>query len=129
MALPGLTSPMSSPGNPAAFRSSHRCHRLRRSHRRWLVVWAEAGADLNLGGSFHRSRIRLISSQVSTIAPAWTGRWTKSRRLGVAWEMLGRVQPARLITHRLPLDQAHHAYLLLDQCPQQALQVLLTYEP
>jgi threonine dehydrogenase-like Zn-dependent dehydrogenase len=38
------------------------------------------------------------------------------------------VRPARLITHRIPLIQAHHAYMLLDQCPQEALQVLLTYE-
>jgi 2-desacetyl-2-hydroxyethyl bacteriochlorophyllide A dehydrogenase len=89
--------------------------------------YGQKRADLNLGGAFHRSRIRLISSQVSTIAPAWTGRWSKSRRLRVAWEMLERVQPTRLITHRLPLDQAHHAYMLLDQCPQEALQVLLTY--
>jgi threonine dehydrogenase-like Zn-dependent dehydrogenase len=91
--------------------------------------YGQKRANLNLGGSFHRSRIRLISSQVSTIAPAWTGRWTKSRRLGVAWEMLERVRPAHLITHRLPLDQAHHAYMLLDQHPQETLQVLLTYEP
>jgi 2-desacetyl-2-hydroxyethyl bacteriochlorophyllide A dehydrogenase len=85
-------------------------------------------ADLDLGGRFHRSRIRLISSQVSTIAPAWTGRWTKARRLQVAWQMLERVRPARLITHRMPFIQAPHAYMLLDQYPQEALQVLLTYE-
>jgi 2-desacetyl-2-hydroxyethyl bacteriochlorophyllide A dehydrogenase len=91
--------------------------------------YGQKRADLNLGGSFHRSRIRLISSQVSTIAPAWTGRWTKSRRLQVAWEMLERVRPARLITHRFPLVQAHQAYMLLDQSPQEALQVLMTYEP
>jgi 2-desacetyl-2-hydroxyethyl bacteriochlorophyllide A dehydrogenase len=90
--------------------------------------YGQKQTELNLGGRFHRSRIRLISSQVSTIAPAWTGRWTKSRRLKVAWQMLERVRPARLITHRIPLIQAHHAYMLLDQCPQEALQVLLTYE-
>jgi 2-desacetyl-2-hydroxyethyl bacteriochlorophyllide A dehydrogenase len=85
-------------------------------------------ADLDLGGRFHRSRIRLISSQVSTIAPAWTGRWTKARRLQVAWRMLERVRPARLITHRMPFIQAPHAYMLLDRYPQEAMQVLLTYE-
>lgn len=30
-------------------------------------------ATLNLGGSFHRSRIRMISSQVSTIGPEFAG--------------------------------------------------------
>jgi 2-desacetyl-2-hydroxyethyl bacteriochlorophyllide A dehydrogenase len=85
-------------------------------------------ADLDLGGRFHRSRIRLISSQVSTIAPAWTGRWSKARRLQMAWQMLECVRPARLITHHLPFSQAHRAYELLDRDPQDALQILLTYE-
>jgi threonine dehydrogenase-like Zn-dependent dehydrogenase len=84
--------------------------------------------DLNLGGRFHRSRIRLISSQVSTLAPEWTGRWSKARRLQVAWCMLEQVRPARLITHRFPLTQAAQAYALLDQHPEEAIQVLLTYE-
>jgi 2-desacetyl-2-hydroxyethyl bacteriochlorophyllide A dehydrogenase len=84
-------------------------------------------ADLDLGGRFHRSRIRLISSQVSSIAPEWSGRWNKSRRLHVAWQMLQDVRPAHLITHRFPLEQAHQAYALLDQHPEEAIQVLFTY--
>jgi len=75
-----------------------------------------------------RSRMRLISSQVSTLAPEWTGRWSKARRLQVAWWMLEQVQPAHLITHRFPLTQAAQAYAMLDQHPEEALQVLLTYE-
>jgi threonine dehydrogenase-like Zn-dependent dehydrogenase len=89
--------------------------------------YGQKRADLNLGGRFHRSRIRLIGSQVSTIAPEWSGRWTKARRLDVAWEMLQHVRPARLITHRFPLEQAGQAYALLDQRPEEAIQVLLTY--
>jgi threonine dehydrogenase-like Zn-dependent dehydrogenase len=85
-------------------------------------------ADLNLGGPFHRSRIRLISSQVSSIGPEWGGRWTKARRLQVAWQMLQSVRPAALITHHFPLEQAGQAYALLDQHPEEAIQVLLTYE-
>ena len=85
-------------------------------------------ADVDLGGRFHRSRIRLISSQVSTLAPEWTGRWTKARRLQVAWRMLEQINPARLITHRFPLLQAAAAYAVLDQHPEEAMQVLLTYE-
>jgi 2-desacetyl-2-hydroxyethyl bacteriochlorophyllide A dehydrogenase len=90
--------------------------------------YGQKRADLNLGGRFHRSRIRLISSQVSTIAPEWGGRWTKARRLHVAWEMLQHVRPAHLITHRFPLEQAGQAYALLDQHPEEAIQVLFTYE-
>lgn len=83
--------------------------------------------DLDLGGRFHRSRLRLISSQVSTIAPEWRGRWTKSRRLDVAWRMIQKVRPARLITHRFSITQAAQAYALLDQHPEKAIQVMLTY--
>jgi 2-desacetyl-2-hydroxyethyl bacteriochlorophyllide A dehydrogenase len=90
--------------------------------------YGQKQAPLNLGGRFHRSRIHLISSQVSTIAPQWTGRWTKPRRLQVAWQMLQQVRPAQLITHRFPIAEAAAAYALLDQHPEDALQVLLTYE-
>jgi threonine dehydrogenase-like Zn-dependent dehydrogenase len=90
--------------------------------------YGQKRADLNLGGRFHRSRMRLISSQVSTLAPEWGGRWTKQRRLQVAWEMLQQLRPAPLITHRFPMAQASQAYALLDQHADSVLQVLLTYE-
>jgi len=83
--------------------------------------------DLNLGGRFHRSRMRLISSQVSTVAPELSGRWSKFRRYHLAWRMLQEMAPALLITHRFPLAQAAQAYALLDQNPAEALQVILTY--
>jgi threonine dehydrogenase-like Zn-dependent dehydrogenase len=83
---------------------------------------------VQLGGRFHRSRIRLMSSQVSTIAPELSGRWSTSRRLHVAWQMLQQVRPASLITHRVPFAQAAEAYALLDQHPGEAIQVMLTYE-
>ena len=79
------------------------------------------------GSSIHRSRIRLISSQVSTLTPALNGRWTKARRLNVAWRMIRQVQPGQLITHRFPITQAEQAYALLDEQPQEAIQILLTY--
>lgn len=84
-------------------------------------------ADLNLGGRFHRSRMRLISSQVSTIAPELSGRWSKFRRYLLAWRMLQEIDPTPLITHRFPLAQAAQAYELLDKNPAEALQVILTY--
>jgi 2-desacetyl-2-hydroxyethyl bacteriochlorophyllide A dehydrogenase len=89
--------------------------------------YGQKRADVDLGGRFHRSRVRLISSQVSTIAPEWSGRWTKSRRLDLAWQMLQQVKPAQLITHRFPIRQASQAYVLLDQHPEKAIQVMLTY--
>jgi 2-desacetyl-2-hydroxyethyl bacteriochlorophyllide A dehydrogenase len=84
-------------------------------------------ADLNLGGRFHRSRMRLISSQVSTLAPELSGRWSKFRRYLLAWRMLQEIDPTPLITHRFPLTEAARAFKLLDQNPGEALQVILTY--
>ena len=89
--------------------------------------YGQKRADLDLGGRFHRSRVRLISSQVSTIAPEWSGRWNKPRRLDLAWRMLQKVKPAQLITHRFPIAQASQAYALLDQHPDKAIQVMLEY--
>lgn len=86
-------------------------------------------ASLDLGSRFHRSRIRLISSQVSTLAPEWSGRWSKARRLEVAWESIRRLRPSRLITHRLPLAEAAAAYTLLDRRPEEAIQVILEHGP
>ena len=85
-------------------------------------------ATLDLGTGFHRNRIRFISSQVSTLAPEFTGRWSKTRRLNVAWEMVRRIKPAEFISHRFDIQQAGEAYELLDERPGETLQVVLTYE-
>jgi 2-desacetyl-2-hydroxyethyl bacteriochlorophyllide A dehydrogenase len=85
-------------------------------------------AEINLGGSFHRSRMRIISSQVSTLSPALTGRWTTVRRMQVALRKLSELRTADLITHRFPVSQAAQAYDMLDRSPEKAIQVLLTYE-
>jgi len=84
-------------------------------------------AEADLGGFFHRNRVDISSSQVSTLAPALRGRWTKARRLGVAWERLREVATERLVTHRIDFESAPEAYRLLDDGPKNALQVLLTY--
>ena len=90
--------------------------------------YGQKRASLNLGGRFHRNRIRLISSQVSSIAPELSGRWDKARRFNLTWEMIRRIQPGQLITHRLPIDQAAQAYQLLTEAPDETLQVIFTYE-
>lgn len=90
--------------------------------------YGEKKAPVDLGGSFHRSRIRLISSQVSTIAPELCGRWDKARRFGVAWEALKRIQPQKWITHRFPVEEADKAYRLLDERTQETIQVIFDYK-
>ena len=85
-------------------------------------------AEVNLGESFHRNRISLVSSQVSTVAPGLSGRWNKARRFNLAWDAIKRCQPEQFITHKLPLADCEEAYALLDNDPQQAVQVVFEYE-
>jgi len=89
--------------------------------------YGEKKSEINLGGSFHRSRIKLISSQVSTISPELSGRWDKARRHQVTWEALKRIKPEKWITHRFSLSDASKAYQLLDENPQETIQVLFTH--
>jgi 2-desacetyl-2-hydroxyethyl bacteriochlorophyllide A dehydrogenase len=82
---------------------------------------------LDLGGDFHRDRVSVESSQVSTLAPDLRGRWTKARRTEVALAHLASLPVQSLVTHRVPIEDAPEAYRLIDDHPDEALQVLLTY--
>jgi 2-desacetyl-2-hydroxyethyl bacteriochlorophyllide A dehydrogenase len=84
-------------------------------------------ASVDLGGRFHRNRIRITSSQVSTLDPVLTGRWTKARRLDTALQMAARLRPARFITHRFGLDQAQAAYEQIARRPEETLQVIFAF--
>lgn len=85
-------------------------------------------AALELGGRFHRQRIRLISSQVSTVTPALSARWSKHRRFDVAWGMIRRIRPARFITHQIPFFQVKEAFELIEKNPASTIQVVLEYD-
>lgn len=84
-------------------------------------------AAVDFGGRFHRNRIEIVSSQVSTIAPELRGRWDKTRRFETALRWLERIRPDRLISHRIPFSAANEAYERLDNQPESTLQVVLTY--
>jgi 2-desacetyl-2-hydroxyethyl bacteriochlorophyllide A dehydrogenase len=113
-------------GNPAALGTAITCCGF--SSRVVVGSWyGEKRASLDLGGAFHRDRIRLISSQVSTIAPELSGRWSKVRRMDAAWGRLRDLQPASWVTRRFPLEQAAEAYRLLDQDPGRELQIVLVH--
>lgn len=89
--------------------------------------YGEKRAEIDLGGTFHRSRIKLISSQVSTLAPDLSGRWNKARRFNAAWKALGRIKPEKWITHHFRIEEANEAYRLLDENPQETIQIVFDY--
>ncbi len=115
-------------GNPSALNDA--IAHTRFSGRVVIGSWyGEKLAPIDLGGAFHRSRIKLISSQVSTIAPELSARWDKPRRFAVAWDALRRIQPEKWITHRFPLEKAAQAYQLIDENPRETMQVIFEHHP
>lgn len=113
-------------GNPAALRAAIQVTGF--DGRLVIGSWyGEKPATLDLGGHFHRSRMQLISSQVSTIDPELSGRWSKERRFAAAWDVLRRLDTGPFVTHRFPITEAADAYRLIDQRAEETIQVLLTY--
>jgi 2-desacetyl-2-hydroxyethyl bacteriochlorophyllide A dehydrogenase len=84
-------------------------------------------AALDFGGRFHRQRIRLISSQVSTLPAHAAPRWDKVRRREAAWDLIRSIKPSRFITHEIVVERAAEAYELLDRRPEDVLQVVFSY--
>jgi threonine dehydrogenase-like Zn-dependent dehydrogenase len=94
-----------------------------------VVSWyGTKPVSLSLGGHFHRGRVRLRSSQVGRLDPALAPRWDHARRLALAVDLLPTLQLAEIISHRIPFAQAPAAYRLLDERPDETVQVVLTYQ-
>jgi 2-desacetyl-2-hydroxyethyl bacteriochlorophyllide A dehydrogenase len=84
--------------------------------------------ELDLGGRFHRGRVRLRSSQVGRLAPEAGPRWDHGRRWAAVMRLLAELPLAELISHRLPLARAAEAYRLVDERGGETGQVVLSYE-
>jgi threonine dehydrogenase-like Zn-dependent dehydrogenase len=67
-------------------------------------------AALPLGGAFHRRRLTIRSTQVSTIPATLAGRWTLERRRAVAAGLLSELPLAVLATHTFPLAAVADAF-------------------
>jgi 2-desacetyl-2-hydroxyethyl bacteriochlorophyllide A dehydrogenase len=96
-----------------------------------VVVCSWYGAKpvpLDLGGRFHRGRVRVISSQVGRIDPSLAPRWDRERRLALAIELLGTLTLAELITHRFAFTRAAEAYARLDTDAGTTVQTVLVYD-
>lgn len=85
-------------------------------------------AAINLGGDFHRNRLKIISSQVSSISPEHSAKWSKEKRLAKALSYLEKLNVEKFVTHRFSFFDAAKAYSLIDKEAGKALQVILTYE-
>lgn len=68
---------------------------------------------LDLGGWFHRGRIRIVSSQVSHLPPLGPS-WSVRRRRELTWSLLRDLPLESLVSDRFPLARAAEAYARLD---------------
>ena len=85
-------------------------------------------AKVELGGLAHRNRLQFITSQVSTIAPDLTGRWDKTRRISLVWDMLKNIKPSKFISHSADIQDAPEFYKRINDGEKGILQVIFKYE-
>ncbi|MDM8532663.1 hypothetical protein QUF63_15950 [Anaerolineales bacterium HSG25] len=113
-------------GQPSALNLAVNCARFGGR----IVVGSWYGnkpVTLDLGSRFHRQRLQIMSSQVSTLSPHLSGRWSKERRLNWAWLMVEEHEPSDLISHRFSIEEAVKAYKALRKFKATAVQIVLTY--
>jgi 2-desacetyl-2-hydroxyethyl bacteriochlorophyllide A dehydrogenase len=84
-------------------------------------------APLPLGGAFHRRRLAIRSTQVSTLPAALTARWDHGRRAEVAWRLARELPLAALTTHQFPFERAAEAYARVDRKEDGLIHAALSY--
>jgi threonine dehydrogenase-like Zn-dependent dehydrogenase len=71
-------------------------------------------AAIDLGDAFHRRRLTLIASQVSTIPPRLGARWTAARRFDLVCDLLGDRALDGVLAPPVPFEDAPRIYAMLD---------------
>jgi len=84
---------------------------------------------LLLGEEFHHNRISLVCSQISNVDPALSYRWDRIRLIHTIMELQiqGSLNLRPVITHVIPFEQAAQGFQILDETPEQALQIVLDF--
>ncbi len=82
---------------------------------------------LILSPEFHYRRLRMISTQVSSLGSGLQPRWSKERRNAVAFDLLRSDWLVTPVSHELPFSRAPEAYSILDTTPQDAMGIVLRY--
>ena len=85
-------------------------------------------APIDLGSRFHRARITITSSQVSTIAPRYRGRWTKARRMNTVLHVLSTIDGPIVPVRRYSIHDAPTAYQDLDSEGDTLVQPVFQYD-
>jgi 2-desacetyl-2-hydroxyethyl bacteriochlorophyllide A dehydrogenase len=114
-------------GNPAALATSLSLL----AHEGVALVGSWYGTKpvtLPLGGDFHRRRLTIKSSQVSTIPVDQQSRWDVPRRRATARSLLSSLPLAAIATTEFAFPAAADAYAALDRGVEGVLHVALRYD-
>ena len=86
-------------------------------------------AGLFLGEEFHHNRINIVGSQIFGTDPELTYRWNQLRLVQTFMRLQaeGTINLKSIITHIVPFEDAGEAFRILDQEPENALQVVLDF--
>lgn len=84
-------------------------------------------APVPLGAEFHRRRLVLRASQVSSLPPARAVRWSFSRRFALVQSLLASAALDGLLDAPVPFDEAVQVYARLEAAPAGALQTVFRY--
>jgi threonine dehydrogenase-like Zn-dependent dehydrogenase len=94
-----------------------------------LSWYGDQLVSLPLGAAFHPGRLRLVSSQVGSVAPAMRGRRSHRQRLALALSLLDDPALDRLISHEVPFAQLPDALRTLLAPDSRALCARVSYAP
>lgn len=83
---------------------------------------------LRLGGPFHRRRLTIRSTQVSTIPARLADEWTIERRRQEAVSLLAELPLHEIATHDFPFADAPEAYAAVDEPRPGLVHAALGYE-
>jgi 2-desacetyl-2-hydroxyethyl bacteriochlorophyllide A dehydrogenase len=114
-------------GNPAALDRAV-AHAAREATVVVASLYGARTAQVSLGGDFHRRRLTLRSSQVSSIPAGRAARWTTVRRFDLVKRLLSHDCLDALLDPSVPFDSAPQTYARLDAAPGDALQTVFSYQ-
>jgi threonine dehydrogenase-like Zn-dependent dehydrogenase len=88
-----------------------------------------AAQALSLGEEFHHNRIEIVCSQISGVNRSLDHRWNEARlqRTFMTLAAERRVELEPMISHVIPVREAADAFKLLDERPEETVQVVLDF--
>ncbi len=84
--------------------------------------------SLPLGREFHRRRLSIKSTQVSTIPQHLSGTWTLERRREAAASLMHELPLASVATHEFAFSDAAEAFAAIDRAEEGLMHAALRYD-